>query len=321
MANEEQVVVVGGGVSGLTSGIALAEAGMPVRLVAADIPGRTSLAAGAMWGPYLVEPWEKVREWSLISLEVFRDLAGRSGTGVRMTGGVEAARSPMEVPSWSELLPDFRACESGDLPLGFVSGYRFTVPLVDMPVYLAYLRRRFLNSGGELEQRFVTTLSEFRGALAVVNCTGLGAGELASDASLYAIGGQHVVVENPGITEFFSEDTGASPDLLCIYPHGDVAVLGGTAVNGDAAAAGDPSVAEGIIERCAGIVPELAEARVLEHRAGTRPTRPEVRVEAVRERNNAVVVHNYGHGGAGVTLSWGCAGEVVRLVGESLSDD
>ena len=46
------VSVVGAGVSGLATGVALLEAGFYVRLVAEEIPGLTSLAAGAMSGPY-----------------------------------------------------------------------------------------------------------------------------------------------------------------------------------------------------------------------------------------------------------------------------
>ena len=56
-------------------------------------------------------------------------------------------------------------------------------------------------------------------------------------------------------------------------------------------------------------MPALAGATVLRHQVGLRPARPVVRLE--REGD---VVHCYGHGGAGVTLSWGCADEVVALV-------
>jgi D-amino-acid oxidase len=54
--------------------------------------------------------------------------------------------------------------------------------------------------------------------------------------------------------------------------------------------------------------------QVLQHRVGPRPGRPSVRLEAEQVGAHRVI-HDYGHGGAGVTLSWGCAEEVVRLVG------
>ena len=56
-------------------------------------------------------------------------------------------------------------------------------------------------------------------------------------------------------------------------------------------------------------MPELRGARVLRHKVGLRPVRPAVRLERVGD-----VVHCYGHGGAGVTMSWGVADEVVTLL-------
>ena len=122
-----------------------------------------------------------------------------------------------------------------------------------------------------------------------------------------------MVVENPGIEEFFSEDTGLSPDLCCIYPHGKSVVLGGTAEERAWDLRPNPAVAERILKRCVAVEPMLRRARVISDRVGLRPTRAAVRVEADPQRVRTRLIHNYGHGGAGVSLSWGCADNVVRI--------
>ncbi|WP_030898557.1 FAD-dependent oxidoreductase [Streptomyces sp. NRRL F-5126] len=314
MTARECVVVVGAGVSGLTTAVVLAEAGASVRVIAGQVPGATSLAAGAMWGPYVVEPKDKVDRWGQRSLEIFRELAEDPATGLRLTSGIEASRTAEAAPDWATALPGFRPCGPDELPTGFTAGYRFTVPLIDMPVYLDYLLRRLRDAGGTVERRQLGTLADAGPTSVIVNCAGLGARDLVPDPELRPIRGQHVVVTNPGLTEFFSEDTGPSSDLLCFYPHGDTVVLGGTAIEGEDDLSTDAKAAAGILARCAEVEPRLAQARVLEHRIGARPTRPRVRVEDERWEDGTVVVHNYGHGGAGVTLSWGCAEEARVLL-------
>nr|WSX78552.1 FAD-binding oxidoreductase [Streptomyces sp. NBC_00899] len=315
MTANDHVVVIGAGVSGLTTAIVLAEAGATVRVIAEEVPGATSLAAGAMWGPYLVEPRDKVARWSRHSLEVFGELASDPATGVRLTSGIEASRHADAPPDWATALPEFRPCTAAELPPGYTSGYRFTVPLVDMPVYLDYLQRRLADAGARVDQRRLRSLADAGPAAAIVNCTGMGAHDLVPDPELRPIRGQHVVVTNPGLTEFFSEDTGFSPDLLCIYPHGDTVVLGGTAIDGVGDLDADDAAAKAILARCTLTEPRLADAQVIEHRIGARPTRGSVRVESEQLQDGTLVVHNYGHGGAGVTLSWGCAKEVQEVLG------
>jgi D-amino-acid oxidase len=73
-------------------------------------------------------------------------------------------------------------------------------------------------------------------------------------------------------------------------------------------------VAAAIQRRCARIEPLVRGLEVIEHRVGIRPARPTVRLEHERTADGVDVVHNYGHGGAGVTVSWGCADDVVELV-------
>ncbi len=311
-------LVIGAGVSGLTTATCLAEAGLRVQIWAAEPPqATTSVAAGAMWGPYLVEPIDRVRVWSAQTLDVLRKLAVDPVTGVRLVAGVEASRTAAEPPEWGDRLDGFRMYEASELPDGFATGWRFTAPVVDMPVYLGYLERRLAEAGGRIEIRPLSSLDEASGvAPVVVNCAGMGARELVPDPEITPIRGQLVVAENPGIAEFFSDDTELSPDLLHYYPHGETVILGGTAQPGAWSRTPDPATAAAIVARCAEVEPRLGHARVIGHRVGLRPTRPYVRVDE-QQREGIRVIHNYGHGGAGVTLSWGCAIEVAALVGLS----
>ncbi|WJK34687.1 FAD-dependent oxidoreductase [Solwaraspora sp. WMMA2065] len=308
-------LVIGAGVSGLTTAICLAEAGLRVKIWAAEPPEQTtSYAAGAMWGPYLVEPVDRVRVWSAQTLEVLKQLATDPATGVRLVSGIEASRKPVEPPEWGNQLDGFRMCKPSELPDGFATGWRYTVPLVDMPVYLGYLRQRLEAAGGEIALRRIGSLDEaVQVAPLIVNCSGVSARDLVPDPELTSIRGQLVVVENPGITEFFSEDTVLSPDLLHFYPQGEALILGGTAQPGDWSREPDPDTAAAIIARCADVEPRLRNAQVIEHRVGLRPTRPYVRVEE-QQLYETRVIHNYGHGGAGVTVSWGCAFEIARQI-------
>ena len=308
---QPDVVVIGAGVTGLTTGICLAEAGRTVTIRSATLPDQTtSVAAGAIWGPVHVGRDERVLPWAERSLEVLTGLATDPDTGVRMVSGMEARRIEAGPPFWSPLLPSLRMCEPGELPPGFTGGWYYTAPLATMPVYLGYLRSRFEQAGGTIELSEVTELNV---APLVVNCTGVAARDLVPDPAVYPVRGQVVITENPGIKEFFISRDEIPPASVYMFPHGDTVLLGGTVEEDDWDLTPNPLIAERIVANAAVIDPRLGAARILGHRVGLRPIRSEVRLESERI-GDSVVWHNYGHGGAGISLSWGCAAEVARRI-------
>jgi D-amino-acid oxidase len=309
-------LVVGAGVVGLTTAITLAESGTPTTIWAADPPEAiTSYAAGASWGVHLVAARDRVAVWSAISLDVLRGLATDPRTGVALMDGIEASRTPAAAPNWGAPIDGLRACTPDELPSGYVVGWHLRVPVMDMPVYLGYLRARFAAAGGVIEFRRVRSFDETTSiAPIVVNCTGVGARELTGDADLMPVRGQVVIAENPGITNFFADGPDDTEDLTYFFPHGDTVLLGGTANVGNWSRSPDPATAAAIVARCAAIEPRLYGARIVGHRVGLRPGRPTPRLD-LEMRNGARLIHNYGHGGSGVTLAWGCAAEVAALAG------
>jgi len=320
------VLVVGAGVSGLTTAICLAESGVRVLIRAASPPGQTtSSVAGAIWGPHLVEESARVDRWGRETLAVLRELAADPAAGIRTLTGVQASRGvpPEGAPAAPGWMSDLSAapCHPGDLPPGFASGWRYSAPLLHMPTYLGYLLARFEAAGGRLEPGTVGSLTAAgaeHGAHAVVNCTGTGARGLLPDPALKPFRGQVVIAENPGLNEFFIGLPDDTAELVYLFPHGDTVVLGGTEVGDDWNTEPVPAVAMRIVRDCAVIEPRVHGARVLRHRVGLRPFRPQVRLEAEPPDPGPLVVHNYGHGGAGVTLSWGCAAEAAGLAAQAL---
>ncbi|MBV9382848.1 MAG: FAD-dependent oxidoreductase [Streptosporangiaceae bacterium] len=307
-------LVIGAGVCGLTTAISLAEAGLRTRIRTANLPGQTtSVAAGAVWGPVMSGSGGRVREWARTGLEVLTALETEPAAGVRAVTGKEVSRVPADPPVWTDLLPGIRLCGLSELPEGFVAGWHYTAPVVTMPVYLGYLRARFEQAGGQIEVAPVDSLAAMDAPL-VVNCTGTGARDLVPDPSVVPVRGQVVLVANPGIEEFYIDHSQGPPDYVYFFPHGDILLLGGTAEEGAWDMAPRPAAAKRILADCAAADPRLRDARVLGHRVGLRPYRPEVRLEAERLPDGRVLWHNYGHGGAGVTLSWGCAREITEAV-------
>jgi len=335
------VLVVGAGVSGLSSAICLLDAGLTVTIYAAAPPHlTTSAVAGALWGPHLVGLDDRVTRWAGQTLDRLRELAADPAAGIRETAGLAAtldnpqagqpqagppqAGQPQagppepEPPGFLAGVGALRRCGPESLPRPYLSGWRYTAPVVAMPAYLDYLLGLVLGKGGELHLgRPLRDLGEAAGHCAapvIVNCAGAGARDLVPDAALIPVRGQVVVVANPGLTEFFVGELPIRDEAVYFFPHGPTMVLGGTEHEGDASTLPDPATAARIVARCAGVEPRLAGVPVLAHRVGTRPVRPAVRLEAQQIAGRRLLIHNYGHGGAGVTLSWGCAQAVADEV-------
>ena len=293
-----RITVVGAGVIGLSCAVRLLEAGHEVSVIGRErTSGTTSAVAGGLWFPYLAEPRERVVAWATETFHELTRLAeDKPEAGVRMVHGTQ--HSPEADLWWAGPITDLVVTEDRA---------EFTAPITEMPVYLEWLERQVTEAGGSISTGSVSDLASLD-ADVVVNATGLGARELVGDTSLYPVQGQVVVLE-PGATEEWLEAEGEAP--VYVFPRGGDTVVGGTSVPHVWDQNPDLRTAERILADAIVAVPEIANVEVKAHRVGLRPVRPSVRLE-----RDGRVVHCYGHGGAGVTLSWGCAAEVAALVSD-----
>jgi D-amino-acid oxidase len=325
----ERVAIVGAGVSGLTCGVVLAERGFHTAIFAKEIGQQTtSGAAAAIWFPYDAQPAEKVIPWALETYQALIDLTRDERSGVSMVDLRQFSRTgEIQIPDWAVPLGARRLSDvatalcrrAGGSPgerldtarrlHHFKSGFSLNVPLTDTTIYLDYLAARLLRAGGTINGRVCfEKLEEVDRAFdLVINCAGIGARELLRDTDLEPHRGQVVIV--PRVEDLSCAIVCDDAPLMYAIPRTNDCVFGGTNdLSSDLAA--DPATTNRIIAECSRVL-NIERPNVLAARVGLRPFRKSgVRLEREKLRDGRIVIHNYGHGGAGFTLSWGCAREV-----------
>jgi D-amino-acid oxidase len=321
---DRNVAIIGAGVSGLTCGIVFAERGYRTAIFAKEIGQQTtSGAAGAVWFPYDAEPAKKVIPWALRTFDMLSELARVPASGVSMIEARQFLRTgEIEIPDWAIAL---RAERLSSVATGlwsvqdraqrggytFKSGFSMRVPLMDTTIYLDYLAARFRKAGGEIHanvhfKNLEDVDSKFN---LVINCAGIGARELVRDQHLEPHRGQVAII--PRIEGLSCAIVCDDAPLMYAIPRANDCVFGGTNDISDNLAA-DPETTSRIVAECSRVL-NIDKPRVLAERVGLRPFRTSgVRLERDRLRDGRTVIHNYGHGGAGFTLSWGCAREVLE---------
>ena len=308
------VAVCGAGVIGLTTAVRLQQLGADVVIATRELPTETTSAvAAAIWYPYLAEPRDAVLRWSAGTYRKLRELADQPETGVHMQRVSETRAHADADPWWARAAGDVERVPGTESPNAAHAVLRTTVPVCDTRRYLPWLHDEFLRGGGKIIELDLRSLDlAFELADCVVNCTGLGAATLCDDPQIQSVRGQVVIVESEAVEEALIDDTEGTP--VYVVPRGDDCVLGGTAQPDDTRLAIDDHDTARILADCQARVPALVGAPVLEVRVGLRPWRRTVRLQVEARRDGQILVHNYGHGGSGFTLSWGCADEAAEQV-------
>ena len=333
---KRRVAIVGAGVSGLSCGIIFAERGNRTTIFAGEIGQQTTSAvAGALWFPYDVEPVKKAIPWALETYQTLVDLAVQPETGVSMIELLQLSRGEqIEIPEWalplgaSQLaagatpvrrraggLRSKRVHQLKSLPDFFQSGFSIRVPLMDTTIYLSYLINRFSKAEGQIiENVYFEDLEDVESKFdIVINCAGIGARELVCDLALEPHRGQVAIV--PKIEGLSYAVVCDDAPLMYAIPRTNDCLFGGTNELSDDLVA-DSATTTRIVAECSRSL-NIQEPSVLAERVGLRPFRRSgVRVESDQLSDGRAVIHNYGHGGSGFTLSWGCAETVHQLAAQ-----
>jgi D-amino-acid oxidase len=360
--SKEKILVIGAGVSGLTTALCLAREGFEVTVVAEKFaPDITSVVAGALWewppavcGYHSDErSLKRSKEWCQLSYNIFSELAENHETGVYMRTAnfyfkdkvEDNIRHSFKMKELKNHVEDFRhdpaliTENKISEKMNLKDAYSHLAPMIDTDVYMSWLLKEINKAGchiihrrisGNIIEQEEALKKEFQ-ADVIVNCAGLGSIELTGD-DMYPLRGALVRVRNngvsfPKVTQAHCvsyNDAKAEQDMIFIVPRGENILLLGGLVESDEWSLNigldNYEPIRDMFDRCKEFMPFLKDAELdLSEpvRVGLRPSRKQnVRLE---QEANSRIIHNYGHGGSGITFSWGCASEVTKRIYTMLS--
>eukprot|EP00039_Didymoeca_costata_P030942 m.32298 g.32298 ORF g.32298 m.32298 type:complete len:350 (-) comp8396_c0_seq1:119-1168(-) len=339
---KKKIVVVGGGIMGISSAYILQQTGLYDVTIFTESLSPNRLASdigGAIIRPgYLGETdKDKILSWSadtfaFLQRIIYENKDAGIHEALQAVSCYEYFQEPLQPwPFWSHIVNGFRNLEPHELPHHWdcAGGWFYTSFIIEGRRYLPYLLDKFKRLGGGVELCTINSFAHVREVVPhcslIVNCTGLyGLVDEMTDPELRPARGVTIQVHAPWVKHAYGDYCNVENPTY-IYPRADHLILGGTYELGRGTDDGEPTTQEvqNVIARCSKMIPGLSNSRVLDVRAGSRPYRKEVRLElqTPSDVNALPVIHNYGHGGAGWTVHFGCAHEVAKLAVEYLNPE
>ena len=328
-----KICIVGGGIIGLSTGLYLKRQNraFDVTIISDKVtPETTADGAAGIWGIYLIKdtPKEQQKQWAQETHDFIEDLwLSENGglMGISLVSSTRFNHDPILAEVWKDIVYGFRELTAqelasyGRLTGTHSHGYQFMTYTIEPVKLLPWFMADFLRLGGKvIPNQKVKDLGQAGhdyNADLIINCTGAWASALTGDKEIAALRGQVMRVKAPWIKDVILDDR---EDGNYIISNQDSVVFGGTHDFDNWDLAPSAQDRKFIWAGCKALAPHaVAKASHIKDWVGLRPGRNAVRLErdtCAYGGKTYPLIHNYGHGGSGITIFWGCAKEVYDLV-------